>query len=94
MISEMFPGRSKTIDGRTNLLNVNRAAKMGYNYRLLECCFISNAEDIKKFNANIDELAKKILSCFDIGAIETTEKKSITEVAKEVIALCEKYPIY
>lgn len=89
MISEMFPGRSKKINGRTDLANVNRAATYGYNYRLMECCFISNAEDIKKFNANIDELAKNILACFDIEVKEATvepTKKTISELAKEVLA--------
>ena len=85
MISEMFPGRSETIVGRTDLANVNRAASMGYNYRLLECCFISNAEDIAKFNANIDELAKNILACFEIDTIAVTTKKSISELAQEVL---------
>ena len=86
MISKMFPGRSKIIDGRSNLANVNRAAKMGYNYRLMECCFISNAEDIKKFNANIDDLAKKILTCFDIKPVTVKPVlKSISEVAQEVL---------
>lgn len=85
MISKMFPGRSETIKGRSDLANVNRAATEGYNYRLLECCFISNKNDITKFNANIDELAKKILSCFDIKT-ETSSKKSVAEIAKEVLA--------
>ena len=88
MISEMFPGRSNTIVGRTDLANVNRAATYGYNYRLMECCFISNAEDIKKFNANIDELAKNILACFDIEVKETpieTTKKTVPELAQEVL---------
>ena len=84
MISTMFPGRSKTIVGRTDIANIIRAAQKGYNYRLLECCFISNTEDISKFNANIDELAKKILGCFGIAI--ATLKKSNTEIAKEVIA--------
>ena len=88
MISEMFPGRSQTIVGRTDLANVNRAAKCGYNYRLMECCFISNAEDIKKFNANIDKLAKNILACYDIKVEEApteTTKKTVSELAQEVI---------
>lgn len=86
MISEMFPGRSEKIVGRTNLANVNRAANMGYNYRLMECCFISNADDIKKFNANIDELAKKILSCFGINSKPVTPAlKTISQVAQEVL---------
>ena len=88
MISEMFPGRAKTIVGRTDLANVRRAAETGYNYRLLECCFISNADDIKKFNANIDTLARKILACFDIAIVENKKasKKSLDEIAREVIA--------
>ena len=89
MISEMFPGRSQKIVGRTDLANVNRAANKGYNYRLVECCFISNADDIKKFNENMDELAKKILGCFNIKVKEAPKpepvKKTINEIAKEVI---------
>lgn len=95
MISEMFPGRSKTISGRSDLANVNRAATAGYNYRLMECCFISNTDDVAKFNSNMDELAKKILGCFEI----TTEipavtpeptpapvvLKSVEEIAREVL---------
>ena len=91
MISTMFPGRAKTIVGRTDLANVRRAAEKGYNYRLLECCFISNTEDIKKFNAEMDKLAKEILGCFKISVTEsaksaTTTKKSNEEIAKEVLA--------
>ena len=90
MISTMFPGRAKTIVGRTDLANVRRAADKGYNYRLLECCFISNTEDIKKFNAEMDKLAKEILGCFKISVKESTKsaattKKSNEEIAKEVI---------
>ena len=90
MISTMFPGRAKTIVGRTNIANVRRAADKGYNYRLLECCFISNTEDIKKFNAEMDKLAKEILGCFKISVKESTKsaattKKSNEEIAKEVI---------
>lgn len=88
MISTMFPGRAKTIVGRTDLANVRRAAECGYNYRLLECCFISNAEDISKFNASLDLLAKEILKCFEITVVEsqpTVAKKTNAEIAKEVL---------
>lgn len=70
LITEMFPGRSKAISERSDLANVNRSATMGYNYRLVECGFISNAEDIEIFNSNIDKLAKGMLECFGIGAKE------------------------
>ena len=69
MISQMFPGRAETIVGRTDLANVRRAAEKGYNYRLLECCFISNDADIKKFNCEMDRLAKEILACFEISVV-------------------------
>lgn len=71
-ISGYFPGRSTILAKRSDLANVNRAAARGINYRLLECCFISNAQDLAKFNANIDEVAKGILKAFDIAATATT----------------------
>ena len=97
-VTRRFPGRSKTIVGRSDLANPNRAASMGYNYRLLECCFISNASDISKFNAEMDAFAKDILAAFDISAGSAPSQpskpqqpskpsgdKSIDEVAREVI---------
>lgn len=87
-VSTMFPGRSTIISKRKDLANVCRAKSSGYNYRLLECCFISNVDDIKKFNSNIDSFAKKILECFEIAVKEKTVvvKKSVEEIAKEVLA--------
>ena len=81
-ISSYFPGRSETIKKRTDLANPNRAASRGINYRLLECCFISNAEDIKKFNANIDAVATGILGAFGITVAKKEEPKPV-ETPKE-----------
>lgn len=67
-IGGFFPGRSKTIVGRGNLANPNRAAAKGVNYRLVECGFISDAGDAAKFDSQIDELARGILAAFGIGA--------------------------
>ena len=67
-IGLFFPGRSNTIVGRSNLANVNRSAARGYSYRLLENGFISNRDDLTKFNDCIDELARGILSVFGIGS--------------------------
>lgn len=67
-LSGMFPGRSNKIVGRSDLANVNRAASKGYNYRIVECGFISNPDDASRFNNNIDEIARGILKCFDINA--------------------------
>lgn len=67
-LGNMFPGRSSKIVGRSDLANVNRAATKGYNYRLVECGFISNPDDAKKFNENIEEIAKGMLESFEIEA--------------------------
>lgn len=67
-IGGFFPGRSKTIVGRSDLANVNRAARAGVNYRLVECGFISDSGDANKFETQMDELAKGILAAFGIGA--------------------------
>lgn len=84
MISREFPGRSKSIVKRGDLYNCAVARERGINYRLLECCFISNKDDLKKFNANIEHLAKEILKCFDIVPVK--KMKTETDIAKEVIA--------
>lgn len=61
----LLPGRSQSIVKRNNLANPARALAAGYGYRLVEIGFISNAEDVAIFNANIDTIAKGILACFD-----------------------------
>lgn len=99
-VSGMFPGRSVTISKRSDLANPARAYAKGYGYRLIECGFISNAEDVKVFNGGIDKLAKGILECFGIGVQTTTTstevkpvvkpsptvKKTVEQIAQEVLA--------
>lgn len=81
MITSMFPGRADGIVKSSKLGNANRAAKKGYNYRLLENCFISNAEDIAKFNANLDNVAKGILECFSIEPMEGEAGQVVPETS-------------
>lgn len=100
-ISDILPGRSSTIVKRSDLANPKRAAAKGYPYRLLECGFITNAQDVKIFNGQMDDIAKGILSAFGIKVSESaaatskpaeskpaasTGKKSTDTIAKEVIA--------
>ena len=65
-ISNLFPGRAEIIVERGDLANPGRAAAKGYGYRLIENGFISNAGDVKTFNAKIDELAIAYLKAFGI----------------------------
>ena len=72
-VSAMFPGRANSIVGRNNLANPNRAAAKGYNYRLVEFGFISNATDVSIFNSNLDAIARGVLSAFRIGSVSVSE---------------------
>jgi len=81
-ISGVFPGRSSTLVKRNDLANLNRAQAAGINYRLLECGFISNANDAKIFNTRMDEIAKGILKCFDIEPIIKEEKPAVSTTKK------------
>jgi hypothetical protein len=82
-IGGMFPGRAKTLVKRNDLGNPNAAQAAGISYRLLECCFISNPVDRKKFITNIDALAKGILAAFGIkaGAAQNAASKPQTKPA-------------
>ena len=96
-ITKMFPGRSQSIVYRSDLANINRAAFREINYRLIEFCFISNTEDIEKFNQNLDAIAKGLIKSAGIKVVtsNTTKqqeiaekkesKKSIDVIAKEVV---------
>lgn len=80
-LTGILPGRSNKIVGRDNLANVNRAANCGINYRLAECGFISNAEDVNIFNSRMDDIAKGILSAFEINTNGATPTPSPAPVA-------------
>lgn len=67
-VSAMLPGRANSIVGRSNLANPSMAAARGFNYRLVECGFITNTEDVNIFNTKTDEIAKGILTSFGIQA--------------------------
>lgn len=44
----------------SQLLNMNIAKQRGINYRLVESCFISNKDDIKKFIKEMDNIAREM----------------------------------
>lgn len=90
-IGNILPGRSNKIVKRNDLANPNRAQANGINYRLIECGFISNAEDVQIFNNRMDEIAKGILNCFSVETETKTEEKeesgkTLDDWAEEVIA--------
>lgn len=82
LIANKFPGRSEIITQRSNLANVNRAASRGYAYRLLECCFITNVDDLNKFNNQLNDLAIGLLGCF---GIESSNQPPVSKPQNEPI---------
>lgn len=87
-ISTIFPGRTNTLVERDDLANPARAAAKGYGYRLVENGFISNAGDVKTFNAKIDELAKAYLAAFGITvAKKATASKATSGTKYKVTAV-------
>lgn len=84
MITTMFPGRSEKISKR-NLGNTNRAQTKGVSYRLMECCFITNKDDIYKFVKSIEELARKILKVFGITPVDEIPTKPVETPVKEAV---------
>lgn len=84
-IVQYFPGRSVTIDERSDLANPNRAYARGINYRLVENGFISNAKDVATFNAHVNDLADCYLAAFGIKA-----SGAATKPAEPVKASIEK----
>lgn len=66
LMARIFPGRANTLVERDDLANPARAAAKGYNYRLVENGFISDAGDVATFNNRMDEIAKGYLQAFGI----------------------------
>ena len=67
-LSAMMPGRAEKIVHHSELANVNRAARRGINYRLVENGFIDSDVDLAYFNSHVDDIARVYLEVFGISA--------------------------
>ena len=76
LMAEVFPGRASLIVERDDLANPYRALNRGFNYRLVENGFISDAGDVATFNSRIDDVARGYLQAFGIE----TEEDNMYEV--------------
>lgn len=65
-LSAMMPGRAEKIVHHSELANVNRAARRGINYRLVENGFIDSDADLAYFNEHVDDIARVYLEVFGI----------------------------
>ena len=89
-ISGIFPGRARTLVGRTDLRNCNVCASRGINYRLVEHGFISDAGDVATFNARIDEIARAYLTIFGISHEVPEVPKEDTDMTDEQAEMLRK----
>lgn len=85
MLADILPGRSQLIVSRNNLANPERAAMRGYGYRLVEFGFITNAEDVKIFNARMDNIARGVLNAFGIPATADIKDMEGEEDMREIV---------
>lgn len=83
-LANLMPGRSDKIKYRSDLKNVNLAAARGYNYRLVEHGFISNAGDVDIFLNNIDNIAKMYLEVFGLKEAEVTTTPPVPETTSGI----------
>ena len=87
MLARILPGRANMIVGRNDISNPSRAAAKGYNYRLVEFGFITNAEDVRIFNSRMDEIACGVLDAFGIGKIKESKLSMEDTEMKEIWAV-------
>lgn len=66
-LSAMMPGRAEKIVHHSELANVNRAARRGINYRLVENGFIDSPTDLAYFNSHVYDIARVYLEVFGIN---------------------------
>lgn len=59
---------------RSNLYNLNEAARVGINYRLLELFFMSNKEHHEHYLKNLDSIAKEMVEAITGESIKGTTK--------------------
>ena len=76
--------RDRGIKKSNNLtLTMNVAKDRGIDYRLVELCFISNANDMKVLNANMDRIAKEMAEALTgVSYSSITNKYTIHTVLK------------
>lgn len=87
MLQRILPGRANMIVGRNDLANPARAASRGFNYRLVEFGFITNAGDVNIFNSRMDDIACGVLDAFEIGKIKNTSSSKEEIELKEIWAV-------
>lgn len=78
-LSAMMPGRAEKIVHHSELANVNRAARRGINYRLVENGFIDSDVDLAYFNTHVDDIARAYLEAFGISETHSDDNSGTSD---------------
>ncbi len=84
-LANYFPNRG--IKKRDDLQNMNVCASKGYNYRLIELCFISNKNEVDHFVKYMDNIALDVANAIlrSFGLVEVTQtQNNVTYYAKRI----------
>lgn len=74
---------NRGIKGRNDLLNMSVCASKGWNYRLIELCFIDNKNDVDILVKNMDKIAKDMAQALTGKAATASASKPVAkQVAK------------
>ncbi|MCI9441444.1 MAG: N-acetylmuramoyl-L-alanine amidase [Ruminococcus sp.] len=87
MLQRILPGRANMVVGRNDLANPARAVARGFNYRLVEFGFITNAEDVRIFNSRMDDIARGVLGAFGIASAGNVSAENNTEGEEEMFEI-------
>ncbi|MBF0781073.1 MULTISPECIES: glucosaminidase domain-containing protein [unclassified Granulicatella] len=68
ILAKYFVNRG--IKKRDNLYNMSVSARCGYNYRLVECCFVDNSEDMAIFSKSLDDIARQFVEAITGKAVQ------------------------
>lgn len=74
-LNDYFPGRATNPVYRSDLGNANRAWYQGIDYTLIECCFITNSNDMKKLMGNMDAFCRGIINAYGISTTKNASWK-------------------
>lgn len=69
----------KGISGRADLANPNLAKANNINYRLIECAFISNKQDMDLLNKHLESFCKDLVQAICGASKQATAPKPVTK---------------
>lgn len=74
ILAKYFVNRG--IKKRNDLYNMRVSAQLGYNYRLVEVCFVDNVQDMQILSANLDTIARQFVEAITGKSVQVPQPQS------------------